>query len=776
NGKNITLIATNRGILAYNANTKIFLALGLNKKIVNLVYDVSYDCFWLFSSNKVFRVNNLRQGIQFVGKLKTTINLETSSLRCDKTGSIWCIQDKNVYLFDSAKLQFVQIGSSLDFPNIIQNCIANCLDGIVLSTREGLLHVNSKTRQFKPLLSSPKDSLILENTSSIAMIDSSKLFLVSNYGFYFYHLKEMILKKIQLNSIPPDFSYSIEALVAAGDKIYIASNHKIYEMNISQNSIQQINIHDRHMVSSRLTTCLLEDKEGYIWIGTSDNGLNRLNPRTGLFDHFFKGNTPHSLPSEDVTCLYCCSRNKIWIGTNNGLCQYNQRDSTIVPILPDVITGRVESIIESPDSLIWIGLQHGLVRIDPTLQKWQLFNEADGLPTSSFNHGAFNLAPDRLAFATKSGVITINPKTFLGKSNFYPILITDFKIPNQVISYAIHQNDTITLKHNENSFSISFSPLTFDKVGVNQFSYTITGMKGSWVTTTSNFASFTNLNPGQYIFRVTRKGFENNTDKHTLLKIVIKPPFWKTIGFRSSILIVLISIGSFILMLYINQLKARESSVVLEQKLLASQMNPHFIFNTLSAIQNYIYNKDSEDAGNYLANFSMLVRLILENSRAEWITIDQEIKTIKLYLILQQLRFPNKFEYEIDVDPIINKKFLNIPPMLVQPFIENSIEHGIMHKKTMGNILIIFKLVDELIQIEVIDDGIGLKKSEMINRNREQHTSLATQITRERLSNLKRKFNERIGITVCDREEVEGKNGVRVTLFVPYKKSFFRNS
>ncbi|HDP74412.1 MAG TPA: hypothetical protein ENN49_00785 [Bacteroidales bacterium] len=776
NGKGITLIATNRGILVYNARSKIFSALGLNKEIVNLIYDDFSNCFWLFSSNEVFRLNSLSLGVQFVGKLKTTINLKESSLRCDKTGSIWCIQDKNVYLFDSEKLQLVQIGSSLDFPNFIPSCIANCFDGIVLSTREGLFYVNSKTRQFKSLLSSPRDSLILKNTTGIAMIDSSKLFLVSSYGFYFYHLREKTLKKGHFNSIPSDFSYSVEAIEPAENKIYLASNQKIYEMSISQNSIQQINIPDSYMVSSRLTTCLLEDQEGYIWIGTSDNGLNRLNPRTGLFDHFLKGNTPRSLPSEDVTCLYSCSRNKIWIGTHNGLCQYNQEDSTIVLILQNVITGRVESIIESSDSLIWIGTQNGLVRFDPVLEEWQLFNEADGLPAASFNNSSCNLSPVRLAFATESGVITINPKTFGKKREIDPVLISEFKILDQVISYAIHQNDTLTLKHNENSFSISFSSLTFDKVRVNQFSYTITGMKGNWVTTTSNVANFTNLNPGQYIFKVTRKGFENNADKHTLLNIVIKPPFWKTIGFRASVLVVLLFIGTFVLMLYINQLKAREHSVVLEQKLLASQMNPHFIFNTLSAIQNFIYNKDSDDAGNYLANFSMLVRLILENSRSEWITIDQEIKTIKLYLILQQLRFPNKFEYEIDVDPIINKKQVNIPPMLIQPFIENSIVHGIMHKKSMGNISIIFKLVDELVQIEVIDDGVGLKKSEIINRNRVHHTSLATQITRERLASLKRKFNERIGIAVNDRDEAEGENGVRVTLFVPYKKSFFRNS
>ena len=158
----------------------------------------------------------------------------------------------------------------------------------------------------------------------------------------------------------------------------------------------------------------------------------------------------------------------------------------------------------------------------------------------------------------------------------------------------------------------------------------------------------------------------------------------------------------------------------------------------------------------------------MENSRSELISLDKEIKTLTLYIGLQQLRFINKFDYEITIDPRINIKTTCIPPMLAQPFIENSIEHGLMHLKSKGNISIHFGINENTITIEVVDDGIGLKQSKLINMKRESYTSFATSITYERL-NLIRGGNKNIGIIITDRSDTEGLNGTSVNIEVPYK-------
>lgn len=149
-----------------------------------------------------------------------------------------------------------------------------------------------------------------------------------------------------------------------------------------------------------------------------------------------------------------------------------------------------------------------------------------------------------------------------------------------------------------------------------------------------------------------------------------------------SILIVL-CISSFFLYKNFKQKSIinNQKNNLLKQKLLVSQMNPHFIFNSLNAIQNYIFKQDSLKAGNYLTQFSELIRMILDYSRKDYISVESEVKLLTNYLELQKLRFESKFDFDIIVDEKIDRESIHIPPMLAQPFIENAIEHGIFYKK-----------------------------------------------------------------------------------------------
>lgn len=136
--------------------------------------------------------------------------------------------------------------------------------------------------------------------------------------------------------------------------------------------------------------------------------------------------------------------------------------------------------------------------------------------------------------------------------------------------------------------------------------------------------------------------------------------------------------------------KAEQKSIVMEQRLLRAQMNPHFLFNSLASIQNYIINQDTDQASIYLSRFSKLVRNILDNSTEEYVPLEKEIDTIRNYLELQKVRYAGKFDFTITVDEKLDEENTLIPPMLAQPFIENAIEHGIKHKETNGHIAIRF--------------------------------------------------------------------------------------
>ena len=189
-----------------------------------------------------------------------------------------------------------------------------------------------------------------------------------------------------------------------------------------------------------------------------------------------------------------------------------------------------------------------------------------------------------------------------------------------------------------------------------------------------------------------------------------------------------------------NKIRAENKAVILEQKLLRLQMNPHFIFNALSNILNFVNLNDTANAAIYLTSFSRLLRTTLESSREDYILIEEEISSIKNYLDLQLLRYEDKFDYSVDVDENIDIENAIIPPMLIQPFIENAIEHGIRHKQDKGHIYIRFSLDEKKVICEVEDDGVGREKAwEAEYQKHSTHKSLATEIITDRLRSLNKK-------------------------------------
>jgi LytS/YehU family sensor histidine kinase len=217
-----------------------------------------------------------------------------------------------------------------------------------------------------------------------------------------------------------------------------------------------------------------------------------------------------------------------------------------------------------------------------------------------------------------------------------------------------------------------------------------------------------------------------------------------------------------------TRLKARHKAVELENRLLRSQMNPHFIFNSLIAIQSYIYQKDPITAGDYLSKFAELVRTTLENSRVEFVLLEKELKMLEIYLQLQQLRFENKFSFTIEKDESIDVEAVRIPPMLTQPFIENAVEHGLRLKEDAGNIIIRFRQTEKDIEFSIEDNGVG-REFAARHKKAKHSQSMATLITRERLEVMGKKFKRKFKLDVIDLKDNDGKAvGTRVVITMPY--------
>jgi len=209
----------------------------------------------------------------------------------------------------------------------------------------------------------------------------------------------------------------------------------------------------------------------------------------------------------------------------------------------------------------------------------------------------------------------------------------------------------------------------------------------------------------------------------------------------------------------------------IEQRLLHSQMNPHFIFNSLNSINSFIGENNTKEAQAYLIKFAKLMRLILENSRKVMVALDDEVHALRLNMELERLRFDNLFDFTITIDPDIEPEYIYLPPMLIQPFVENAIMHGIRGKEGKGLVSLTIKAEKEYLSCTVEDNGVGREKTLKISDKHNDHVSLGTQVTIERLEILRQEITPKAGMKIIDLKDDNGIGiGTKVILQIPYEE------
>jgi LytS/YehU family sensor histidine kinase len=207
-----------------------------------------------------------------------------------------------------------------------------------------------------------------------------------------------------------------------------------------------------------------------------------------------------------------------------------------------------------------------------------------------------------------------------------------------------------------------------------------------------------------------------------------------------------------------------------ELSALRAQMNPHFIFNCLNSIENYILKNESVKAAEYINDFARLIRLILQNSRSEYVPLKDEVEAIELYLQMESLRFDDKFSYRIDVSSGVETTEIDVPPMLIQPFIENAIWHGLIPKKAPGKITVEISQVNGELICTIEDDGIGREKSREVNASmlKRGKKSMGMLITKNRIDVFNELYHTNATVQIMDLKDEKGNAlGTRVELNIP---------
>lgn len=342
-------------------------------------------------------------------------------------------------------------------------------------------------------------------------------------------------------------------------------------------------------------------------------------------------------------------------------------------------------------------------------------------------------------------------------------------------SDTLHMQSKDTFNHDQSKFEFHISSSTIKYQNELEYKYQLLGLDEQWQVNSyvNNKIVYLSLPPGSYTFSV--KAVCRNQESETLsYSFTIAPPYWNTWWFYMlSVLLVLLASGGVFASFYIRQKrKIQFQNELNNSKLTAiqSQMNPHFIFNALNSIQDFIVLNEKKMAGRYLGKFADLMRIYLNHSQVKTVTIKEEVEALKLYLELEKLRF-DTLEFGIYLDEEIDENLISIPALLVQPYVENALKHGLLHRREGKELFISFRLVKEhdLIECEIVDNGIGRVASAEVNKMRNpNHESFATKATKKRLEMLNYGHKKPIGENVIDLYNEEGRaTGTRVVLRIP---------
>jgi two-component sensor histidine kinase len=375
---------------------------------------------------------------------------------------------------------------------------------------------------------------------------------------------------------------------------------------------------------------------------------------------------------------------------------------------------------------------------------------------------------DSLYIASDDG-LTVIPEVLINKIKTYTpipyfqsILINDKEIDPAGQELVLRGNNKITF--NFSCINYSSTPILY--------SYKMDGLDTAWTTGTSRNVVYQNLGRGNYLFQLRVCKSSAEWSKPVEYRIIINALFWQHPLFFLFLFVICAALLFLIILRRKNiQIKRRELDhqlITLEQKALQSMMNPHFIFNSLGSIQNYLLQKKSGEAGLYLSQFARLIRQNLNAINAASINLEEEIDRLKNYLDLEKMRMDNKFEYYIEVDDNVEADEIQIPSMIIQPFVENAIWHGISSIDIKGEIKIKFRMQDEKsLAVLIEDNGIGMKRSEAYSIKSEEHLHLGMDMTRKRLEILGKRFSVETSIEFSETSPGNPNPGTRVKLVVP---------
>jgi sensor histidine kinase YesM/ligand-binding sensor domain-containing protein len=773
-------------------------------KITSII-QISSDVYWAGTTNglaKLKRKNNTFECIQKYGNqpIVNCIQLKNKQLLfASKFGLLHTIDKSNIQTID---LSF-QI-MPLDITAIAEDFQGNCW----ITSSLGLIkmtHSEFTTPSYVKDIAAPIASLVSDRKGT--------LFFGTTNGLK--ELKNGKLSTYLISSNPPD--NFVSALSFIDNSIYLGTfSGDVYQFEngkfilIFRSSIRDCCIYK-----------ILKPTKNQFWISTGENVIHLLNDvpkiykfstqytQSILLDHskqlwcanltklkIIKNgqlqNAPKQFNAYDNFVTVTEDDNKtIWVGTyGNGLLRYSNGKVTAITIEQGLSNNYVTStFFDSKQHCIWVGTSYGLSKVSLTHSGKisaikNYLNEPERENYGCVQNAICQLPSGNILVSVGEEIIEFNDfgNEFRGivKSHKLPVYFASIRVnkkeyTSKMGNFSQHQS----LKASEKNVEFTFNALDFHSPQTLKYSWKLKGYDNKWTTFSErNYASYTNLPHGSYSFLVKVKNQTGEFSSAVPVTFTIAKPFYFEWWFLLLAIAIPILLIGLILKRSISKIKKREAEKTAnfnklaeaELKTLRAQMNPHFMFNTLNAVQELVLNGNDELSRIYFADFAKMMRMILHNSTEKFISLEKEIEFLELYLKFEKIRFQDKFKVIFTLDPALETFNIRIPGMIIQPIIENAINHGLLHRKEGGILEIILQEIQENGNNKLVccvkDNGIGLKNTSTLNSNKEEgHRSISSLITKERIELLNMIYGAgKYALTINEIEDSGSYKGTKVEL------------
>jgi ligand-binding sensor domain-containing protein len=537
--------------------------------------------------------------------------------------------------------------------------------------------------------------------------------------------------------------------------LYAMDEHSIFFFNPGKNVFENTALNFNS--SNIRPRGVYEDDDGTWWMATS-NGLFHLSLNTGLLDEKkLQQLNKNYFKTDQLNCLLPENERYLWIGSSNsGVFLFDKKQKSIAAnysVKEGLNNNFIHGMLKDNAGRLWLSTNRGVSVFESSVKQFRNYDINDGLQSNEFNTGSFHKTKNNdLLFGGMNGFNIIEPDK-IPFNGFKPTPnLINIRIDDKSYDFFTYRNQEkrINFGNSENNISFEFSSGDYANIPKNLFEYKLDGYEKNWVKTSRNYVSYSKLPPGNYVFYVRSSNNDGIWSSNAAsFSFRIKPMFWQTWWFRIIAAIAIIVYGTYFIRSRIQRARDKEKEKMqlarqktefekqlaeIKLKALVSQMNPHFIFNCMNSIQAMILSDQNMQASTYLTKLSRLVRSVLENSVKTFIPLNDVIENLKLYLELESIRFDQQFNFTITTEGV-DIYSIELPSMLIQPYVENSIWHGLLKKEGEKNIYIRFYQKGKYLVCEVEDNGIGRNKANELNL-RKQHKSLGTMITREMFETL----------------------------------------